>query len=57
MSRTYDVWRRRGMHIGICWGNPKGRRLLGRPRRGSENSIKMDLREIGWGVMNWIHLV
>jgi hypothetical protein len=25
-------------------------------RSGRENNIKMDLREIGWGGMDWIHL-
>ena len=29
---------------------PDGRRPLGRPRRGWEDNIKMDLREVGWGV-------
>jgi hypothetical protein len=35
-------------------------RPLGRPRRRwetyVENNTKMDLREIGWGGMDWIHL-
>jgi hypothetical protein len=26
-------------------------------RRGWEDNIKMDLREIGWEVVDWIHLV
>jgi hypothetical protein len=29
---------------------------LGRPRRRWVDSIKMDLREIGWGGMDWIDL-
>jgi hypothetical protein len=29
---------------------------LGRPRCGWEDNIKMYVREIGWGGMNWIHL-
>jgi hypothetical protein len=29
---------------------------LGRPRNMWENNIEMCLREIGWGVMVWIHL-
>jgi hypothetical protein len=28
--------------------NPEGKRPLGRPRRRRVDSIKMDLREIGW---------
>jgi hypothetical protein len=30
-------------------GKPEGRRPLGRPRRRWEDTIKMDLREVGWG--------
>jgi hypothetical protein len=35
-------------------GKPAGRRPLGRPRRRWVDNIKMDLREIGWGGMDWI---
>jgi hypothetical protein len=35
---------------------PGGKRLLGGPRCRVENNIKMDLREIGWGGMDWIDL-
>jgi hypothetical protein len=34
---------------------PEGRRPLGRPRRRWEDNIKMDLREVGWG-MDWFDL-
>jgi hypothetical protein len=37
-------------------GKPEGERLLGRPRCRWADYIKMDLREIGWGSMDWIHL-
>jgi hypothetical protein len=40
----------------ILVGKPEGKRPLGRPRRRWENNIKMDLREIGWGGMDWINL-
>jgi len=30
----------------VLVGKPKGRRLLGRPRRRWENNIKMDLQEV-----------
>jgi hypothetical protein len=33
----------------ILVGRPEGRRPLGRLRRGWEDNIKMDLREIGFG--------
>jgi hypothetical protein len=36
-------------------GKPEGKRPLGRPRRRWEDEMKMDLREIGRGVV-WIHL-
>jgi hypothetical protein len=38
-------------------GKPEGERPLGRPRHRWEDNIKMDLSQIGWGGMNWIHLV
>jgi hypothetical protein len=37
-------------------GKPEGKRPLGRPRRWWEDSIKMDLREIGIDEANWIQL-
>jgi hypothetical protein len=40
----------------ILVGRPEGRRPLGRPRRRWEDNIKMDIREVGWGDMNWIDL-
>jgi hypothetical protein len=38
----------------ILVGKPERRRPLERPRRRRENNIRMDLREIGWGGMDWI---
>jgi hypothetical protein len=40
----------------ILVGKPKGRRPLGRPRRRWEDNINMDLGEIGFGDVDWIHL-
>jgi hypothetical protein len=40
----------------IFYEKPKGKGLLGRPRRRREDNIKMDLREIGWGGMDRIDL-
>jgi hypothetical protein len=40
----------------ILVGKPEGTRPLGRPRRRWEDNIRMDLREIGWGGMEWIDL-
>jgi hypothetical protein len=40
----------------VLVGNPEGKRLLGRPRRRWENGIRMDLREIGLGAVDWIRL-
>jgi hypothetical protein len=41
---------------GILVGNPEGNRLLGRPRRRWVDSIKMELRGIGWDGIDWIDL-
>jgi hypothetical protein len=40
----------------VLVGKPKGKRPLERPRRRWEDGIKMDLREIGLGCVEWIHL-
>jgi hypothetical protein len=49
------MWERRNAYR-ILVGNPEGKRLLVRPRRGWVDSIKMDLGEIGWDGMGWIDL-
>jgi hypothetical protein len=40
----------------ILVGKPEGKRPLGKPRRKWVDSIKIDLREIGWDGMDWIDL-
>jgi hypothetical protein len=40
----------------VSVGSPEGQRPLGRPRRGWEDNIKMDHKEIGIGGANWIWL-
>jgi hypothetical protein len=40
----------------VLMGKPEGKRPLARPRRGWEDGIKMDLREISWWGVEWIHL-
>jgi hypothetical protein len=41
----------------VLVGEPEGKRALERPRCRWEDGIKMDLGEIGWGGVEWIHLV
>jgi hypothetical protein len=38
-------------------GRTEGKRTVGRPRRRWKDNVKVDLRDIGWGVLDWIHLV
>jgi hypothetical protein len=40
----------------VLVGKPEGKRPLERPRHRWEDGIKIDLREIGWGGVEWIHL-
>jgi hypothetical protein len=40
----------------ILVGKPEGKRPLGRPRCSWVDNIKLDLREIRWGGMDWIDL-
>jgi hypothetical protein len=40
-------------------GKLKGKKPLGRPKRRWEDGIKMDLRELGWGVWSgftWLRI-
>jgi hypothetical protein len=40
----------------VLVGKPEGKRALERPRRRWEDVIRMDLREIGLGGVDWIQL-
>ena len=52
MARMEDG---RGVHK-VLVGKPEGKRPLGRPRRRSEDNIKMDLQEVGRGCEDWMWL-
>jgi hypothetical protein len=43
-------------YTGFWWGNPEGKKPLGRPRRRLEDNIKMALQEVECGGMDWIEL-
>jgi len=49
------VGERRGV-FRVLVGKPEGKRPLWRPRYRCEDNIKMDLQEVGCGVMDWIEL-
>jgi hypothetical protein len=40
----------------VLMGKPDEKRPLGRPRRSWEDGIRMDLRKIGCGSVDWIQL-
>jgi hypothetical protein len=40
----------------VLIGKPEKKRPLGRPRHRWEDGMRMDLREIGWGSVEWIQL-
>jgi hypothetical protein len=40
----------------VLVGKREGKRPLGRHRRRQEDKIKMNMVEIGWGGIDWIHL-
>jgi hypothetical protein len=43
----------------VLVGKPEGKGPLGRPRRRWEDGIKVDLREVGWGVWSgfiWLRI-
>jgi hypothetical protein len=51
----WHAWDRREVYK-VLVGKPEGKRPLGRPRRRWEDGIRMDLREIGLGDIDWIRL-
>jgi hypothetical protein len=40
----------------ILVGEPEGKTPLRRPKRRWEDNIRMDLGEIGWEGVDWMHL-
>jgi hypothetical protein len=54
-GNVVHIGERRGVYR-ILVGKPEGKRLFGRPRRGWEDNIKMELQEFGCGGMHWIEL-
>jgi hypothetical protein len=47
------MWEKRNAYR-ILVRKPEGKRSLGKPRRRWVDNIEMDIREIGWGGMDWI---
>jgi hypothetical protein len=54
-GRVARMGERRGAYRALV-GKPEGGRPLGRPRHRWEDNIKMDLREVVWGGVDWIDL-
>jgi hypothetical protein len=52
----WHTWERRENCTRFRWESPEERRQLGRPKRRSEDGIRMDLREIGLWCVNRIRL-
>jgi hypothetical protein len=49
MGKGRDVYR-------VLVGKPEGKTPLGGPRHRWEDNIKMDLKEVGCGGMDWVEL-
>jgi len=52
----YHVWGIREGYTGFWWGNLRGKRPLGRPRRRRGGNINIDHKDVVCGVMRWIVL-
>jgi len=46
------------LHRASEWvvGKSVGKRQFGRPKRRQEYNIRMDLKEMGWEDVDWVHL-
>ena len=51
MEQSSNAYRPR-----VLVGKPEGKRPLGRPRRSWEDNVRMDLREVGCDLGEWIDL-
>jgi hypothetical protein len=49
------VREKRGVCV-VLVAKPEGKRPLGRPRKRWENKNKMDLQEVGCGIMDWMDM-
>jgi len=57
MGGACSAYGGRGKAYRECgWGNMKEKKLLGRPRRRWENTVKLDLQEVGCEGTDWIVL-
>jgi hypothetical protein len=52
---SFRLGEKRNMYR-LLVGKPEGKRPLGRPRRRWIDNIKVDLLEIGLGVVDWVGL-
>jgi hypothetical protein len=56
MGRASNTNREKRNAYRLLVGKPEGMRPLGRPKRRLVDNIRMDLRKVGWGVVDWIGL-
>jgi len=56
MDEACSAYEERRDRYRVLVGKPEGKRPLGSPRRRWEDNIKMDIQEVGCGVMDWIQL-
>jgi hypothetical protein len=56
MGRAYSTHGEKRNAYRILVRNQEGKRLLGRSGRRCEDNVKIDLKEIGLGDMDWICL-
>jgi hypothetical protein len=54
MGRACNAYGER--RVWVLVGKPEGKRPLGRPKRRWDDNIKMDLQEVGCGIVDWIEL-
>jgi hypothetical protein len=56
IGRACSTYRERRDIYRVLVGKHEGKRPYGRPRRRREDNIKIYLRKLGCGVMDWIEL-
>jgi hypothetical protein len=52
----WQAWEKEETCTGFWWEKPEGKRALQRQRHRWEDGIKIVLKVIGWGSVEWIYL-
>jgi hypothetical protein len=57
MGRACSTHGKKRTEHRVLVGKSEGKRAVARPRHRWDDKTEIDLREVGWGGVDWVHLV